>query len=241
MKISNISVELIDHMGSDLSVVNAARVSFHKKSDWDKNSYGEYFYNSDTGQEHILSEQDAKLISYLAKHNHWSPFAHAFASFRIKAPIFLARQLVKHQVGLAWNEVSRRYVDEEPEFFFPPREKGWRSRPKENVKQGSGSEYIDVFEYGNDFTENIPQDAVEVCLEAYKRLLEKGVAPEQARMILPQNMMTEWWWTGSLAAWSRVINLRLDLHTQQETRDVVQQMHDQLLPHFPNVLGALTT
>ena len=221
MNIADISVELIDHMGSDISVVNAARVSFHK----DAANFNE--------------EQNAKLIHYLAKHNHWSPFAHAFASFRIKAPIFLARQFVKHQVGLAWNEVSRRYVDEEPEFWFPKREKGWRSRPENNIKQGSGVEYIDVFVYGNDFVENIPEDAAEVCLEAYQRLLDKGVAPEQARMVLPQNTMTEWIWSGSLAAFARVIKLRTDPHAQLEAQEVANLIKDKLAPVFPVALQAL--
>ena len=117
MKIVEQSVELIDHMGSDLSVVNAARVSFHKESEWEE-SPGYHGYEDAVKK---LSDKDAKRINYLAKHGHWTPFAHAFLSFRIKAPIFVARQLVKHQVGLAWNEVSRRYVDEEPEFYFPDR------------------------------------------------------------------------------------------------------------------------
>ena len=234
MKISSMSSVLRKVDGTELDIVNAARVSFHKESTWE---YGDGL-GGFSDKPH-LPAKDIKLINYLAKHNHWTPFGHVGATFVVKAPIFVARQLGKHQVGFVWNEVSRRYVDEEPEFFFPKREKGWRSRPKENVKQGSGSEYIDVFEYGNDFTENIPEDAVEVCLEAYERLLKKGVAPEQARMILPQNTMTEWWWTGSLAAWSRVFKLRLDPHTQQETRDLVQIMHDQLMPSFPNALKAL--
>src|ERR1043166_5131845 len=134
MKIASQKVELIDSMGSDLSVVNAARVSFHKESEW------EHFV-PETGQVkppdwdtvERLGEKDQKLIGYLAKHGHWTPFAHAFLSFRIKAPIFVARQLVKHQVGLAWNEVSRRYVDDEPEFWFPD---VWRGKPV-NAKQGS--------------------------------------------------------------------------------------------------------
>lgn len=221
MKIVPCSVTLRKTDGSDLDVVNAAHVSFHKESEYAST------------MEKYLKEKDVKLINYLAKHGHWTPFGHINATFVIKAPLFVARQLGKHQVGLVWNEVSRRYVDEEPEFFFPAREKGWRSRPKENVKQGSGTEFIDVFEYGHDYVENIPQDAVEVCLEAYQRLLKKGVAPEQARMILPQNMMTEWWWTGSVPAFARVCKLRLDPHTQQETREIAEQMSALLADAFP--------
>jgi len=125
MQVAKQSVEYVDHMGSDLSVVNAARVSFAKQSVWQN--------DSDGWIEGKLYDKDAKLISYLAKHGHWSPFAHNSISLRIKAPIFVARQLVKHQVGLVWNEVSRRYVDDEPEFYFPD---VWRGKP-ENAKQGS--------------------------------------------------------------------------------------------------------
>lgn len=133
MKISEQRVEYLDHMGSDLSVVNAARVSFAKESDWVDEQPGE------CPSVLKLPEQDKKLINYLAKHNHWSPFAHTSISFRVKAPIFVARQLVKHQVGLVWNEVSRRYVDDEPEFYFP---EVWRGRPV-NAKQGSSGEIIE--------------------------------------------------------------------------------------------------
>ena len=141
-------VTLIDSMGSDLNVVNAARVSFAKESEWEDNepqydgsgAFGWAAVKKEGDWIFRLSEKDQRLISYLAKHNHWTPFAHCFLSFRIKAPIFVARQLVKHQVGLAWNEVSRRYVDDEPEFFLP---KEWRTRPEGNVKQGSGSTTMD--------------------------------------------------------------------------------------------------
>lgn len=210
-------VELIDSMGSDLSVVNAARVSFAKESDWQYERYGGLYECS----REVLSEKDQKLITYLAKHSHWTPFAHAFLSFRIKAPIFVARQLVKHQVGLAWNEVSRRYVDDEPEFWFP---EVWRGKPV-NAKQGSTQE-------DKDPTGGITQgvmDTVEQCLGDYLGMIDLGVAPEQARMVLPQNTMTEWLWSGSLAAFARVCKLRLDPHAQQETQDVAFEI-DRLVP-----------
>lgn len=210
MKIVDMSVELVDVMGSDLSVVNAARVSFGK-------------------QVSEFREQDAKLINYLAKHNHWTPFAHAFASFRIKAPIFVARQLVKHQVGLAWNEVSRRYVDEEPEFWFPQE---WRGRPV-NAKQGSDG----VINYSGEQSKEITK----TLLHHYMWLLATGVAPEQARMVLPQNTMTEWIWSGSLAAFCRVCKLRLDPHAQQETRELVEGIKALLEPKFPVAFKALTS
>jgi thymidylate synthase (FAD) len=218
-------VTLIDSMGSDLSVVNAARVSFHKESDWDPAHITQE-------NQFQLQEKDAKLINYLAKHGHWTPFAHAFLSFRIKAPIFVARQLVKHQVGLAWNEVSRRYVDEEPEFWVPH---SWRGKP-ENAKQGSTG-VVDL---------NLQQDAsnglvdsMRLALAVYEYMIEDGIAPEQARMVLPQNMMTEWIWSGSLAAFARVCKQRLDPHAQEETRNVAQQINDAVPDSFKHSWQAL--
>jgi thymidylate synthase (FAD) len=215
MKIVPMKVELIDSMGSDLSVVNAARVSFHKFHDE---------FNVD---------KDGKLISYLAAHNHWSPFAHCFLSFRIKAPIFVARQLVKHQVGLAWNEVSRRYVDDEPEFFMPDK---WRGKPV-NAKQGSSDVVVDfsrdvVIDSARGRVLSIEDnlwETVDRCLRDYLFLIKSGVAPEQARMVLPQNMMTEWIWSGSLMAFARVCKLRLDPHAQAETGEIAKQI-DALVP-----------
>lgn len=213
MKISDIEVSLINAMGTDTSVVDAARVSFDKKS---------------SGE---INEADKKLIKYLAEHNHWSPFSHAFASFRIKAPIFVARQLVKHTVGLAWNEVSRRYVSSEPEFYLPSY---WR-KSATNVKQGSSDEAVERVsfpwvDYGSsgDFS-----DYLEICLGGYNSLLKSSVCAEQARMILPQNIMTEWIWSGSLYAFARVCNLRLDSHTQKETQLVAQQISGSMKELFP--------
>lgn len=213
LKIADMSVEALDVMGTDLSIVNAARVSFNKESD--------FSFNPQTA-ELLLKDSDAKLLKYLAEHNHWSPFSHAFMSFRIKAPIFVARQLVKHQVGLSWNEVSRRYVTDEPEFYFPSY---WR-KAAENVKQGSSDEEIKLtFDYATDST------TVSFC--AYQNLLDVGVCPEQARMVLPQNTMTEWIWSGSLYAFARVCNLRLDSHTQRETQEVAKQISHFARRAFP--------
>lgn len=214
MKIVPINVTLIDVMGHDLNVVNAARVSFAKESK-------------------EFSEKDEKLLNYLAKHNHWTPFAHVFATFRIKAPIFVARQLVKHQVGLAWNEVSRRYVDEEPEFWMASE---WRERA-ENVKQGSGG-ILDSRQPSNDL-DSVLRNTTRYASICYKTLLDAGVCPEQARMVLPQNTMTEWVWSGSLAAFARVCKLRLDHHTQKETREVAQHINDYLIHLFPHSFKAL--
>lgn len=228
MKIAPMKVELIDSMGSDLSVVNAARVSFAKESDW-VYIHEDGIHPFDQFKE--LSEKDQKLITYLAAHNHWSPFAHAFLSFRIKAPIFVARQLVKHQVGLAWNEVSRRYVDDEPEFYLPV---SWRKRPDGSVKQGSGEAVSN-----QDYIENQGKMITESCLNIYLSLLDSGIAPEQARMVLPQNTMTEWIWSGSLAAFARVCKLRLDPHAQQETQEIAKQINGLVPQHFKHSWAAL--
>jgi thymidylate synthase (FAD) len=215
-------VTLIDKMGSDLTVVNAARVSFDKESVFDWGVDGEA----------ILSSGDKKLINYLAKHNHWAPFGHITAQFRIKAPVYVARQLVKHQVGLVWNEVSRRYVDSEPEYFKPV----WRTRPAESIKQGSGG----VFE-GQElqYVEWQFEEVMSVADLAYHELLREGVAPEQARMVLPLNHATEWYWTGSVAAFARVCRLRLDPHAQKETADVAAKIDAALNDAFPVSWAAL--
>ena len=208
-------VDVIDKMGNDLSVVNAARVSFSKTSEYDtvKPIAGPY------SQIKRLKQKDEKLIKYLAEHEHWSPFAHASISFRIKAPIFVARQLVKHQVGLAWNEVSRRYVDDKPEFYIPFM---WRKKA-EDKKQGSSDEEV---EYDI-------MHLVNVCKETYNDMLEEDIAPEMARMVLPQNMMTEWIWSGSVYAFARVCNLRNKPDAQSETRMVTHQIHKCCQEHFP--------
>jgi thymidylate synthase (FAD) len=203
-----LQVNLIDKMGTDLTVVNAARVSFAKESEWES--------IPEAGPvPGLLHNKDEKLISFLAKHNHWSPFAHCSLQFRIKAPIFVARQLVKHQVGLSWNEVSRRYVDYEPEFYIPDT---WRGRPL-NSKQGSDGEVpVDNSKYDNMMSQ---------LKLFYETLLNQGVAPEMARMVLPQSMMTEWYWSGTLYAFARVCNLRCASDTQEETR-VVADLIDKL-------------
>ncbi len=236
MKTSDITVDIIDRMGTDISIVNAARVSFNKESE----HITEWADFGDGDLVQVLtkkiSEADEKLINYLAKHNHWSPFSHAYLSFRIKAPIFVARQLQKHTVGLAWNEVSRRYVDSEPEFYFP---KMWRKRA-ENVKQGSSAESVSVKEEIFPYVEeDIPYESSWNSLEDYKRLLDKGVCPEQARMVLPQNTMTEWIWSGSLYAFARVCNLRLDSHAQRETQEVAKLIAEEANFLFPYSWKAL--
>ena len=208
-----IEATYIDHMGSDLSVVNAARVSFGKNS----NAIG-YLALGDQPKIALVSDRDKNLIKYLAEHKHMSPFGHAFASFHIKAPIFVARQLVKHKF-LRWNEISRRYVDSKPEFYEPDE---WRGR-SEDKKQGSDG-VVDVDNWG---------DVNWACLKAYQDLLYNGVCPEQARMVLPQSTMTEWYWSGSLDAFADMCNLRLKTDTQYETQLVAQQIDQTMLGIFP--------
>ena len=206
-----ITATYIDSMGSDLSVVNAARVSFGKSS--------QLVFTDDPDDYGSLSERDTKLINYLAKHKHISPFGHAFASFHVKAPIFVARQLVKHKF-LRWNEISRRYVDDEPEFYTPD---VWRGRSADK-KQGSE---------GIVYTTSEPEFVNYTALRIYKAMIEEGVAPEQARMVLPQSTMTEWYWSGSLDAFASMCVLRLKGDTQYETRLVAQQIDEVMSGLFP--------
>jgi len=213
---NQITATYIDHCGSDLSTVNAARVSFGKSS----------HFEGRVGGPNVLSDRDTKLINYLAKHKHLSPFGHAFSSFHVKAPIFVARQLVKHQY-LRWNEISRRYVDDEPEFYVP---EVWRGRA-ENVKQGSSG------------TVKLPADLVgnmaKSAKEDYQYLLDIGICPEQARMVLPQSTMTEWYWSGSLDAFANMCRLRCATDTQAETRLVADDISKKMSELFPVSWAAL--
>ena len=206
-----ISATYLKHMGDDLDVVNAAKVSFAKESkEFDDNS--------------------VRLIKYLAKHKHMSPFGHCFASFHVKAPIFVARQLVKHKF-LRWNEISRRYVDDEPEVYLP---NAWRGKSKDKKQGSDDTVSIDVTWYDRDDGYNSwPEDSWFIALEAYQKMLELGVAPEQARMVLPQSTMTEWYWSGSLDAFAAMCRLRCASDTQYETRLVANQICDKMRELFP--------
>ena len=201
-----IDVTYVNHMGSDLSVVNAARVSFGKKSSYEM------------GQ---LAEKDRKLIHYLARHKHTSPFGHCFASFHVRAPVFVARQLVKHKF-LRWNEISKRYHDGEPDFYVPD---VWRGHSADK-KQGSEGVVKDINPlFMSDMAVNAHED--------YNYLLSKGVCPEQARMVLPQSMMTEWYWSGSLDAFADMCQLRCSSDTQEESREVAELIEDEMMHLFP--------
>lgn len=206
LKLAEMQVDYVDHLGSDINVVNAARVSFAKEV------------------EEFDLEKDTKLINYLAKHGHFTPLCHTSVTIRVKAPIFMARQFVKHQIGLVWNEESRRYIDDEPEFYIP---KEWRGRPV-NAKQGSAG----ILE-GSDLYTDFVASQTKNALDLYERLLESNVAPEQARMVLPQNVMTNWVWTGSLVAFARVVKLRTDSHAQQEAQELGWLIHDAIKDLYP--------
>ena len=203
-----IDVNLKDYMGTDLSVVNAARVSFGKETE-------------------EFNTSDANLIKFLAKHRHMSPFGHCFATFHVKAPIFVARQLVKHKF-LRWNEISRRYVDDDPEFYIPDQ---WRGRA-DDKKQGSGIALAD-----QDIHIGTTQ---RIVFMLYESMLKKGVCPEQARMVLPQNTMTEWYWSGSLDAFADMCNLRCKEDTQFETSQAAQCISQAMSNLFPLSWEALT-
>jgi thymidylate synthase (FAD) len=204
-------VRYIDHMGSDLMVVNAARVSFAKEVSF-------------------FTDKDEKLISYLAKHKHWTPFAHPQICLHIKAPISIRTQLFKHKVGFVENEVSRRYVKDEPEYYVPT----WRSAPTDGAKQGSSD-----FMIGTTMQDETYRNACDDALDTYRELLSAGVAPEQARFALPQGTYTEWWWTGSLSAYARVCKLRSDSHAQWEVREYAKAISDIVEPFFPYSWKAL--
>jgi len=206
-----IEVTYVDHMGDDLSVVNAARVSFGKKSD--------YMMRVHNGEAKVLQHKDSKLIRYLAKHKHKSPFNHTFTTFHVKAPVFVARQLVKHEY-MPWNEISRRYVDSEPEFYVPDVWRG-RSADKKQGSEGEVKSNANVFYYNTK------------ALMLYNQQLDEGVSPEQARMHLPQSMMTEWYWSGTLYAFAKMCGLRLKEDTQAETRIVAEKIEDVMIKLYP--------
>ena len=214
-------VNLVDSCGSDLSVVNAARVSFNKESI-------------------VLDNKDEKLINYLAKHKHFSPFNHTYITLRVKAPIFVARQLVKHEY-MPWNEISRRYVDSRPELYHP---EVWRGKPEGSIKQGSAGE-VDLNSldaWGRTASEWLPEGdrmlsryegTMKDLLTLYDALLESGVAPEQARMVLPQNMYTEWYWSGTIKAWAKTYGLRVHEGAQWESEQVLLKCGELIEPLFP--------
>lgn len=208
------SVEYIDHMGNDDSVVRAARVSFDKSP------------------ELYTDEENARLIAYLARHGHEIPFAHTAITLRVRAPVAVRAQAFKHKVGFVESEISRRYISSTPGFFVPE----FRVKA-ENVKQGSG-ELLD-----DEKQEKLRETYVAFMQGAqvmYHNFLDMGVAPEQARFLLPQGMMTEWVWTGSLLAFVRFYRLRSDAHAQKEIQELAHMVSDIIAPLFPVAWAALT-
>lgn len=210
---TQMKVEHIDHMGNDDSVVNAARVSFAKQAD------------------QYTEDQNARLIKYLARHNHWTPFAHAFVTLRFKAPIAIHAQCVKHQIGFAMNTVSRRYVSDKPEFFMPE----FRLAPEGSVKQGSGEVHPDNAHWQVNY-----EDLMNKAVDLYLMMIDGDVAPEQARFVLPQGVMTEWVWSGSLQAWARFYTQRIDPHAQQEIQFLAQEVDKIVGALYPVAWDALT-
>ena len=231
------NVELIDHMGTDLTVCNSARVSFNKESEWEidlvarerLDKSGSRYYEQDLQK---LSDKDVSLIKYLAKHAHWTPFAHPQVTLRIKAPISVRTQFFKHKAGFVENEISRRYVSFEPEFYYPQ----WRGKPTNGAKQGSE----DFIEISPDIEKTF-ETMMRGCVMTYNDLIKDGVAPEQARFVLPQGMYTEWYWTGSLAAYARFYSQRIEEHSQWEIRQYAQVIGDIIAPLFPVSWKYLTT
>lgn len=261
--------EYKDHMGSDLTVVNAARASFGKESWWLHT-----FDEGATESHPILQNSDKNLIRFLAtgyrtpewesfieqikqtviasaiadtsphdaltvllheykrKAQHWAPFGHPHVQIRMQLPLFLARQFVKHQVGGVWSEESRRYLSDEPEVWFPQE---WHTRP-EDIKQGAGG----LVEQQRDATATA-KDCTEWSLSGYWKLKHMGVAPEEARIVLPLNMMTTVVWTGSLLFWSRVVNQRVDSHAQLAAQELGKKISSIIEPLFPCSWQALTT
>ena len=268
-----------DHMGTDLSVVNAAKVSFGKRSEWEvKERFVEtpdnWENNGFITYDKVLSKQDQGLIQFLARGctsgdwlslkrklideyvqgysadfddllthirrmpSHWSPFAHTAITLHLKMPIFVARQIMKHTTGIEYNEVSRRYVDSEPEFYVPD---VWRKKA-DNVKQGSSDEAVESMVFGS--SECHPKEGYGTLLDyvaaSYQDMLESGVAPEQARMVLPQSMYTEVIATGNLYAWANLYIQRTDSHAQKETQDLAKQIGEIIQPLYPVSWEALT-
>ena len=210
-------VEYIDHMGSDASVVKAARVSFAADG-----------LEFDGGR-------DSGLINYLAKHNHWTPFAHTSITVRMTAPVPIRTQCFKHKVGFSENEESRRYISSSPKFFIPQQ---FRKHPEGSVKQGSGE---DMHPTGNKYWRRHFQSNNSMCLDSYEMAIAGGMCPEQARFLLPQGMEVSWYWTGSLSAYARFYKQRTDPHAQQEIKILALEVGEILKPLYPVAWGALTS
>lgn len=212
---SEIKVELLDYMGADVGVVQAARVSFAKDADSEFDNV-----------------KDGKLINYLAKHDHWTPFAHTALKFRVAAPVPIRTQCFKHKVGMVENEESRRYISSTPEIFIP---EFFRSKPEGSIKQGSADKHPYDIEWKTRY-----QAVTKSALEAYEDMLADGVCPEQARFVLPQGAIVNWIWTGNLVSFANFYNKRIDTNAQREVQVVAELVGKEVEKIFPVSWKALT-
>ena len=235
---TQIKAELLDYMGDDLAVVDAARVSFNKDSEWEYPSqvYSAKEYNqqqalddgfvwNECGGLQRLKASDSKLISYLATHDHWTPFAHTALKFRCSAPVPIRTQAFKHKIGMVENEESRRYISSTPEIYIP---EFFRSKPEGSIKQGSAGEHPRSDEFLKRYKEK-----TEECVGLYLTMLNGGICPEQARFILPQGAIVNWIWTGNLVSFANFYNKRTDTNAQYEVRLLAESVGKQIAEIFP--------
>lgn len=232
MGVEQIKVELLDYMGDDLAVVNAARVSFNKESEWEVLCDGGCFSCDCNGENVKLKESDEKLINYLAKYDHWTPFAHTALKFRVAAPVPIRTQCFKHKIGMVENEESRRYISTTPEVFIPD---FFRSKPEGSIKQGSGEKHYQSSMWKEEY-----ENATQGCVNLYLNMLQDGVCPEQARFVLPQGAIVNWIWTGNLVSFANFYLKRTDPNAQYEVRLVAEKVGKLVEEIFPVSWKALT-
>lgn len=220
---SEIKVELLDYMGDDLAVVNAAKVSFSKESEWDFET--DYESGVPVEVREVLAEKDSKLINYLAKHDHWTPFAHTALKFRIAAPVPIRTQCFKHKIGMVENEESRRYISTTPEIFIPD---FFRSKPEGSIKQGSAAEHP----YSDEWVERY-KSYTAMAVDVYMEMLEAEICPEQCRFVLPQGAIVNWIWTGNLVSFANFYLKRTDPSAQKEVQVVAELVGKEVEKIFP--------
>lgn len=220
---TQIKAELLDYMGTDLDVVNAAKVSFSRESEWEWQT--EYECGVPVSDTPILADKDKKLINYLATHDHWTPFAHTALKFRCSAPVPIRTQAFKHKIGMVENEESRRYISSTPEIYIP---EFFRAKPEGSIKQGSGGEHPRSDEFLKRYKEK-----TEDCVGLYLTMLNGGICPEQARFVLPQGAIVNWIWTGNLVSFANFYNKRTDTNAQYEVRLLAESVGKQIAEIFP--------
>lgn len=220
---TQIKAELLDYMGTDLDVVNAAKVSFSKESEWDWQT--EYECGVPVSDTPILADKDKKLINYLATHDHWTPFAHTALKFRCSAPVPIRTQAFKHKIGMVENEESRRYISSTPEIYIP---EFFRAKPEGSIKQGSAGEHPRSDEFLKRYKEK-----TEECVGLYLTMLNGGICPEQARFVLPQGAIVNWIWTGNLVSFANFYNKRTDTNAQYEVLLLAESVGKQIAEIFP--------